>query len=68
MSHGALNEKQIRYLVRIKSNTDRLSRLINDLLDLPGLSPARRGSADRLPLTALAEEVAEHPKPLATES
>ena len=31
---GSLNEKQIRYLTRIKSNTDRLSRLINDLLDL----------------------------------
>ena len=31
---GDLNEKQSRYLVRIKSNTDRLARLINDLLDL----------------------------------
>ena len=28
---GPLNEKQIRYLARIKSNTDRLSRLVNDL-------------------------------------
>ena len=36
---GSLNEKQIRYLSRIKSNTDRLSRLINDLLDLSGSRP-----------------------------
>src|SRR5262249_60598318 len=31
---GDLNEKQTRYLTRVKSNTDRLARLINDLLDL----------------------------------
>jgi PAS domain S-box-containing protein len=31
---GSLNEKQTRYLTRVKSNTDRLARLINDLLDL----------------------------------
>ena len=31
---GDLNEKQTRYLVRVKSNADRLARLINDLLDL----------------------------------
>src|SRR5262249_6666111 len=31
---GSINEKQVRYLARIKSNADRLSRLINDLLDL----------------------------------
>jgi PAS domain S-box-containing protein len=65
---GALNEKQIRYLARIKSNTDRLSRLINDLLDLSrieaGRVEVRRAS---LPLTALAEEVAEHLKQLAAE-
>jgi PAS domain S-box-containing protein len=65
---GALNEKQIRYLARIKSNTDRLSRLINDLLDLSrieaGRVEVRRAS---LLLTALAEEVAEHLKQLAAE-
>ena len=65
---GALNEKQIRYLVRIKSNTDRLSRLINDLLDLSRIESGRvEVRPTRLPLTALAEEVAEHLKPLATE-
>jgi PAS domain S-box-containing protein len=65
---GALNEKQIRYLVRIKSNTDRLSRLINDLLDLSRIESGRAEvRPTRLPLTALAQEVAEHLKPLATE-
>ena len=65
---GSLNEKQIRYLVRIKSNTDRLSRLINDLLDLSRIESGRvEVRPTRVPLTALAEEVAEHLKPLATE-
>jgi len=36
-----LNEKQTRYLTRIKSNTDRLSRLINDLLDLSRIEAGR---------------------------
>lgn len=31
---GSLTEKQIKYLERIKSNADRLGRLITDLLDL----------------------------------
>ncbi|MGE5216889.1 MAG: ATP-binding protein [Chloroflexota bacterium] len=38
---GSLNEKQARYLTRIKSNTDRLSRLINDLLDLSRIEAGR---------------------------
>jgi PAS domain S-box-containing protein len=38
---GSLNEKQTRYLARIKSNTDRLSRLINDLLDLSRIEAGR---------------------------
>ncbi len=38
---GPLNEKQARYLTRIKSNTDRLSRLINDLLDLSRIEAGR---------------------------
>ena len=65
---GALNEKQIRYLVRIKSNTDRLSRLINDLLDLSRIESGRvEVRPTSFPLTALAVEVAEQLKPLATE-
>jgi PAS domain S-box-containing protein len=63
---GSLNEKQIRYLVRIKSNTDRLSRLINDLLDLSRIEAGRiEVRPTTLPLTELVTEVAEHLKPLA---
>ncbi|HSF59118.1 MAG TPA: ATP-binding protein, partial [Candidatus Binatia bacterium] len=65
---GALNEKQIRYLTRIKSNTDRLSRLINDLLDLSRIEAGRvEVRATTLSLTTLAEEVAEQMKALAAE-
>ena len=31
---GELNPRQLRYLTRLQANTDRLARLINDLLDL----------------------------------
>jgi PAS domain S-box-containing protein len=65
---GALNEKQIRYLARIKSNTERLSWLINDLLDLSRIEAGRlEVRPTTLPLAALAAEVAEQLKPLATE-
>jgi PAS domain S-box-containing protein len=65
---GALNEKQVRYLARIKSNTDRLSRLINDLLDLSRIeSGGVEVRSTAFTLTALAEEVAEHLKSLAAE-
>jgi PAS domain S-box-containing protein len=65
---GSLNEKQVRYLARIKSNTDRLSRLINDLLDLSRIESGRvELRSTTLTLTALAEEVAEHLKSLAAE-
>lgn len=65
---GSLNEKQVRYLSRIKSNTDRLSRLINDLLDLSRIEAGRvEVRPATLPLTALAEEVAEYLKALAAE-
>jgi len=65
---GSLNEKQIRYLARIKSNTDRLSRLINDLLDLSRIEAGRvEVRPTTLSLGALTEEVAEHLKSLAAE-
>ena len=65
---GSLNEKQVRYLARIKSNTDRLSRLINDLLDLSRIESGRVEVRPTIvPLAALAEEVAEHLKALAAE-
>lgn len=65
---GDLNEKQVGYLTRIKSNSDRLSRLINNLLDL---STIEAGKIDlqptNLPLVTLAEEVAESLRPVAAE-
>jgi PAS domain S-box-containing protein len=65
---GSLNEKQIRYLARIKSNTDRLSRLINDLLDLSKIEAGRTDLRPVIfPLTALAGEITEHLKPVAAE-
>ena len=65
---GPVNEKQVRYLARIKSNTDRLSRLINDLLDLSRIEAGRIDlQPANLPLATLAGEVAEHLRPLAAE-
>lgn len=65
---GQLNEKQIRYLTRIKSNTDRLARLINDLLDL---SKIEAGIIDlkplRLPVVGVVHEVVESLRPVAVE-
>lgn len=65
---GSLNERQSRYLVRIKSNADRLGRLINELLDL---SRIESGKIDlvpgNLPIVSLAKEVAEVLRPMATE-
>ena len=65
---GPLNEKQSRYLTRIKSNADRLTRLINDILDL---SRIEAGKIDLkpavLPLVTLAKEVAEGLRPVAVD-
>lgn len=65
---GPINERQTRYLVRIKSNADRLGRLINELLDL---SRIESGKIDlkpaNLPMVALAKEVAEGLRPMAAE-
>jgi PAS domain S-box-containing protein len=57
---GSLNEKQTRYLARIKANTDRLSRLINDLLDLSRIEAGRIDiKATALSPEILAKEVVE---------
>lgn len=65
---GDLNEKQVGYLTRIKSNTDRLARLINDLLDL---SMIEAGKIDlrltNVPLVTLVKEAAESLRPVAAE-
>ncbi len=65
---GALNEKQGRYLTRIKSNTDRLSRLINDLLDLSTIEAGKiELKPSRVPMGLLARDVAETLRPVAAE-
>jgi PAS domain S-box-containing protein len=64
---GDLNEKQSRYLVRIKSNADRLARLINDLLDLSRIEAGIKLKRTNLGLVAIAREIAESLKPLAAE-
>ncbi|MGN6734508.1 MAG: ATP-binding protein [Candidatus Binatia bacterium] len=62
---GDLNEKQSRYLTRIKSNTDRLARLINDLLDLSRIEYGVTLQPTNLRLAPLLREVAESLRPVA---
>jgi signal transduction histidine kinase len=65
---GPLNEKQTRYLTRIKSSTDRLARIINDILDLSKIEAGKLElKPTLLPLVALANEVVESLRPLADE-
>jgi PAS domain S-box-containing protein len=65
---GDMNEKQIRYLTRIKSNSDRLARLINDILDLSRIEAGRIDlKPTSLPLVTLAREVTESLRPVAVE-
>ena len=65
---GTLNERQSFYLGRVKYNIERLTRMINDLLDL---SRIEAGKMDLLPspvnVGSLAREVVELVQPLAQE-
>lgn len=56
---GELNEKQSRYLTRIKSNADRLARLINDLLDLSRIEAGIKLNRINLSLPTVVKEVVE---------
>jgi len=56
---GELNEKQSRYLTRIKSNADRLARLINDLLDLSRIEAGIKLNRINLSLPTIVKEVVE---------
>jgi len=65
---GPLNEKQTRYLTRMKSNADRLTRLINNVLDLSRIEAGKIDlKSAYLSLVTLAQEVAESIRPVATE-
>jgi PAS domain S-box-containing protein len=64
---GPLNEKQTRYLSRIKANSDRLARLINDLLDLSRIEAGIRLRYMNTFLLPIATEVIETLRPMAAE-
>ena len=65
---GALNEKQAHYLSRVRSNTQHLAGLINDLLDLSRIEAGKvELKATRISLGGLVHEVVETLRPVAAE-
>ena len=65
---GPLTERQIHYLTRVRSNTQHLAGLINDLLDLSKIEEGKvELQAERVSLGGLIHEVMETLKPLAAE-
>lgn len=65
---GQLSEKQVRYLARIKSNTDRLARLINDVLDLSTIEAGRIDfKPTNFPLIPLTKDILENLRPVSEE-
>jgi transcriptional regulator with GAF, ATPase, and Fis domain len=65
---GPLNEKQTHYLNRVRSNTQHLAGLINDLLDLSKIESEKiEVRSSRVSLAGLVHEVVETLRPVAAE-
>jgi len=65
---GPLTEKQIHYLTRVRSNTQHLAGLINDLLDLSKIEEGKiELQTERVSLGGLIHEIMETLKPIAAE-
>lgn len=66
---GPLNEKQSHYLKRVRTNTQHLAGLINDLLDLSKIEDGGiELRAERVSLGGLIHEVVETLRPIAAEN
>jgi signal transduction histidine kinase len=65
---GPLTERQIHYLLRVRSNTQHLTGLIKDLLDLSKIEEGKiELQTERISLGGLIHEVTETLKPIAVE-